>query len=121
MLLARLILRTLFGMAGLWLAEKIVPGIDVKDTTSLLIAALLMGVVNAVVRPVLFFLTLPLTLLTLGLFLLVLNAAMLSLTAWLVKGFTVDGFWPAIFGALVVGLVSWVSQMVIGPRPEVRE
>ena len=118
MLLVRLVLRTLFGMAGLWLAQRFVPGIHFADTQSLVIAALLLGVVNAIVRPIVFFFTLPLTLVTLGLFLLVVNAAMLALTAWLMDGFTVAGFWPAIFGALVVGVVSWFGHMLIGPNEE---
>lgn len=118
MLLARLLLRTLFGMAGLWLAQKFVPGMDFKDGQSLVIAALLLGVVNAIVRPVVFFFTLPLTLVTLGLFLLVVNAGMLALTAYLMDGFTVSGFWPALWGALVVGVVSWFGHMLIGPHEE---
>lgn len=118
MLLARLLLRTLFGMAGLWLAQKFVPGIHFADSQSLVIAALLLGVVNAVVRPIVFFFTLPLTLVTLGLFLLVVNAGMLALTAYLMDGFTVAGFWPALWGALVVGIVSWFGHMLIGPHEE---
>ncbi len=118
MLLVRLVLRTLFGMAGLWLAQKFVPGVHFADTQSLVIAALLLGVVNAIVRPIVFFFTLPLTLVTLGLFLLVVNAGMLALTAWLMDGFTVAGFWPAIFGALVVGVTSWFGHMLIGPNEE---
>ncbi len=118
MLLVRLLLRTLVGMAGLWLAQKFVDGIDFTDTRSLVIAALLLGVVNAIVRPIVFFFTLPLTFVTLGLFLLVVNAAMLALTAWLMDGFTVAGFWPALFGAIVVGVVSWFGHMLIGPHEE---
>lgn len=118
MLLIRLFLRTLVGMAGLWLAQRFVPGIDFADTQSLVIAALLLGMVNAIVRPVVFFFTLPLTLVTLGLFLLVVNAAMIGLTAWLMDGFTVAGFWPALFGGVIVGVVSWLGQMLIGPREE---
>jgi putative membrane protein len=118
MLLVRLALRTLVGMAGLWLAQKFVAGVHFADTQSLVIAALLLGVVNAIVRPVVFFFTLPLTLVTLGLFLLVVNAGMIGLTAWLMDGFTVAGFWPALFAALVVGVTSWFGHMLIGPREE---
>jgi putative membrane protein len=114
MLLVRLALRTLVGMAGLWLAQKFVAGVHFADTQSLVIAALLLGVVNAIVRPVVFFFTLPLTLVTLGLFLLVVNAGMIGLTAWLMDGFTVAGFWPALFAALVVGVTSWFGHMLIG-------
>lgn len=118
MLLVRLVLRTLFGMAGLWLAQKFVPGIHFDSTQDLVIAALLLGVVNAVVRPIVFFFTLPITLVTLGLFLLVVNAGMIGLTAWLMGGFTVAGFWPALFASLVVGVTSWFGHMLIGPHEE---
>lgn len=82
----------------------------------LLGAALLLGIVNAVVRPVLILLTLPATLVTLGLFLLVINAAMLGLVAWMFDGFTISGFWAAVFGALVVSVTGWVASSFIGPR-----
>jgi putative membrane protein len=120
MLLIRLVLRTLVGMIGLWLAATFVPGVTIEDNATLLVAALIMGVVNAVVRPLVFVMTLPVTFLTLGLFLLVVNAAMFSLTAWFIDGFTVAGFWPAVFGAVVLGLVNWIGQTVIGPRDEAR-
>jgi len=121
MLLIRLILRTLVGMAGLWLADRFVNGVNITGNETLLIAAVIMGVVNAVVRPVVFVLTLPVTFLTLGLFLLVVNAAMFALTAWLLEGFSVDGLWPALLGALVMGVVNWIGHMVIGPHEEKRE
>ncbi|MDO9222114.1 MAG: phage holin family protein [Caulobacter sp.] len=114
----RLILRTLVGMLGLWLAQKFVPGVHFADDTSLLIAALGLGVVNAIVRPVVLLLTLPLTLLTLGLFLLVINAGMFALTARLLDGFTVAGFWPAVLGSLMVSAVGWIGHMIIGPRDD---
>jgi len=116
MLLIRLILRTLVGMLGLWLAQKFVPGVTFADDTSLIIAALVLGVVNAIVRPVVLLLTLPLTFITLGLFLLVINAGMFALTARLLDGFTVAGFWPALWGSLVVSVVSWIGHMIIGPK-----
>jgi len=118
MLLIRLILRTLVGMAGLWLADRFISGVNITSNETLLIAALIMGVVNAVVRPVVFWMTLPVTFLTLGLFLLVVNAAMFGLTAWFQDGFSVDGLWPAVLGAVVLGVVNWIGQMVIGPREE---
>ncbi len=118
MLIVRLILRTLVGMAGLWLADRFINGVNITGNETLLIAALIMGVVNAVVRPVVFVLTLPVTFLTLGLFLLVVNAAMFGLTAWFLEGFSVDGLWPAVLGSIVMGVVNWIGQMVIGPRDE---
>ncbi len=118
MLIIRLILRTLVGMAGLWLADRFINGVNINSNETLLIAALIMGVVNAVVRPVVFWMTLPVTFLTLGLFLLVVNAAMFGLTAWFLEGFSVDGLWAAVLGAIVMGIVNWIGQMVIGPREE---
>jgi putative membrane protein len=105
---------------GLWLASQIVPGVEFRSTESLIAAALLLGIVNAFVRPVLIILTLPITLLTLGLFLLVINGLMIELVAWFLKGFVVAGFWPAFFAAIVVGLTSWVMSGWIGGPPKGR-
>ena len=99
---------------SLWVAQAIVPGIRIQGASTLWIAALLLGFVNAVVRPALVFFTLPLTVLTLGLFLLVVNAAMLGLVAAMLDRFTISGFWSALLGAIVVGLVSWVVSSTIG-------
>jgi putative membrane protein len=82
---------------------------------TLALAAFLLGLANAVVRPLLVILTLPITLLTLGLFLLVVNAAMLALVAALLDEFTIAGFWPALFGSCVVSVVSWLASGWIGP------
>ncbi|SDC71741.1 phage holin family protein [Belnapia rosea] len=101
---------------ALWAATQLVAGISVRSFGSLLLAALIFGLVNAVVRPVLVLLSLPLTILTLGLFLLVINAAMLGLTAALLPGFRVEGFWPAVLGSVVVSLVSWAAARIFtGP------
>jgi putative membrane protein len=108
------IIRVLIVAAGLWVASKLVPGITIADGWTLLWAALVLGIVNAVVRPVVVVLTLPLTILTLGLFLLVINAAMLSLVAWMLDGMTVDGFWSAFFGAIVVSITGWIAAGFIG-------
>lgn len=110
------LLRLLISALGLWLAASIVPGVYVAGVGTLLIAALLLGVVNAIVRPVLVILTLPITILTLGLFLFVVNAAMLGLVALLLPGFTITGFWPAVGASIVVSLVSWAASWFIGPR-----
>jgi putative membrane protein len=112
-MLAGLILRFLCGVAGLWVAARVVHGISYDRTESLLAAALILGLCNAVVRPVLVVLTLPLTILTLGLFLLVVNAAMLGLTAVLLRGFHVHGFWAALWGALIVSIAGWIGSVVI--------
>jgi putative membrane protein len=100
---------------GLWLASKM--GLVAFNSTGTLVAAaLVLGVVNAFVRPVIVILTLPITLLTLGLFLLVINALMIMLVGWLVPGFLVAGFWSAVFAAIVVSLTSWIMSGWIGPR-----
>ncbi|MGH6925437.1 MAG: phage holin family protein [Propylenella sp.] len=113
------IIRVLIVAAGLWVASKLIPGVRIDDGWSLLLAALVLGVINAIVRPVVILLTLPLTILTLGLFLLVINAAMLSLTAWLLDGMTVEGFWAAFFGSIVVSIVGWIATWFIGDRGRV--
>lgn len=111
-----LLARLLIVAGALWLASVWVPGIEIKGVWTLLGAALLLGLVNAIVRPLLVLLTLPFTLITLGLFLLVINAAMLGLVAWAFDDFSIAGFWPALFGALVVSLVGWFASWLIGPR-----
>ena len=103
-----LILRLLIGMLSLGLAARIIPGIYVDGWVTLLFAALLLSVVNTVVKPIFVLLTFPVTVLTLGLFLLVVNAAMLGLVAWLLPGFAIAGFLPALLGWLVVAFVGWV-------------
>jgi len=100
---------------GLWLASKIVPGVTIHSPGDLIAAALLLGIVNAFVRPILVILTFPITLLTLGLFLLVINGLMIELVAYFLKGFTVTGFWPAVFASIVVSLTSWVMSGWVGP------
>ncbi|HEX6858887.1 MAG TPA: phage holin family protein [Caulobacteraceae bacterium] len=107
------IIKVIIAAVALWIASAIVPGIDYGHWTTLLIAGLLLGLVNAFVRPVVTLLTLPLTLLTLGLFLLVVNAAMIGIVGWLLKDFTVSGFWPAVFAAVVTGAVSWIGQALL--------
>ncbi len=112
--MAKFIVRAIFAALGLWLAAKIVPGVRVDDTGSLILAAVLLGVVNAFVRPVVFVLTLPITLLTLGLFLLVVNAAMIGLVALVLAGFHVDGLLAGVLAAVITGVTSWIGGMVMG-------
>lgn len=109
------IVRTLITAVGLWLAALVLPGVTIVGSGTLLLAALLMGVVNGLVRPVVIFLTLPLTILTLGLFLLIVNAAMFGLVAALLSGFQVAGFFSALFGWLIVSLIGGVASLTIGP------
>ena len=108
------LLRVLIGAVSLWVASAIVPGVSITGVGTLLIAAILLGVVNGLVRPLVVLLTLPITLLTLGLFLLVVNAAMFGLVASFLDGFRVTGFFPALFGAIVVSITSWLASSFIG-------
>lgn len=104
------IVRFLMVAFALWLAAQIVPGIEVRSTTSVLAAALILGLLNAIVRPIVILLTLPLTILTLGLFLFVINAAMLWGTSLFLHGFVVRGFFAAILGSIVVSVISWLGD-----------
>jgi putative membrane protein len=108
-----ILIRWALSALALVLTTKIVPGISVKDYGTLFIAALVLGLVNAIVRPILIFFTLPLTFLTLGLFLLVVNAITFGLAAYFVPGFSVSGFWSALFGSIVMSLLSSVLSMFI--------
>jgi len=110
------LLRLAISAIGLWVATEIVPGVQIDTPWTLAFAALWLGIVNALVRPVVLLLTLPITLVTLGLFILVVNAAMFALVASLLSGFHLSGFWAALFGALVVSVTSWLGSWFIGPR-----
>ena len=99
---------------GLWAAATIVPGVTIQDVGTLVLAALLLGVVNAVVRPVILILTLPLTLITLGLFIFVVNGISLALVAWMLPGFTLSGLGSAILGSIVVGITGWFASTFVG-------
>ena len=112
------LLRVLLGLVVVALAflvtTRIVPGIQVHGGVSgYVIVAVVFGLVNGILGPVLRLLTLPLSILTLGLFMLVLNALLLGLCAWLVPALTIDGFWSAFIGAILIGLVSWVLNHVL--------
>ena len=99
---------------GLWAAETIVPGVRIDGWGNLVVAALLLGIVNAVIRPIILILTLPLTVLTLGLFILVVNGFSLALVAWLMPGFSLAGLGAAILASIVVGLTSWLASAFVG-------
>jgi putative membrane protein len=108
------LLRAAISALGLWVASQLLDGLHFTTPSQLLLAAVLLGVVNAFVRPLAFILTLPITVVTLGLFLLVLNAGMVALVAWMVPGFTISSFWTAVAAAIIVGLVSWAASGLIG-------
>ncbi len=111
--------RLLVTSVGLLIASKLVSEIEFTGVHPLFFAALVLGGVNAVVRPVVVFLTVPFTLITLGFFLLVVNAAMLALTALLVPGFSLAGFWPALLGSIIVSFTGMLASWYIGPRGRV--
>ena len=111
--MAKFLLRAVIGALGLWLADLLLRGVRIDGVGTLVIAALLLGLVNAFIRPVVTILTLPLTLVTLGLFLLVVNAMMIGLVAVLLGGFHVNGLFAGIGAAIITGLVSWAGQAVV--------
>jgi len=111
-----LFVRLIITIFGLWLASSLLPGVDIQGTGTFVLAALLLGLVNAVVRPLVVLLTLPLTLVTLGLFLLVVNAAMFALVAKFLDGFHVAGFWSALLGWLIVSFTGTIASWYVGPR-----
>lgn len=113
------VFRGVIAALGLWIATRWVSGIYIDSPSTLVLAGLLLGVVNAVVRPVAVILTLPFTILTLGLFLLVVNAAMLGIVALLLPGFHISGFWAAFFAALIVSLTGWLGSLLIGSHARV--
>jgi len=108
--------------AMIYLAAQVVPGITLRGEPlwPALLAGLVLALINAVVRPVLKILTLPLTLLTLGLFLFVLNAFCLWLTSAIAPGFDIAGFWPAFWGALLISVVSWALTAFVSDSGRVR-
>ena len=111
-----IIVRTLIIAAGIGVAAWLIPGIRIDGTGTLILAAIILGIVNAIVRPLIILLTLPITILTLGLFLVVINAALFALVASLLDGFVVEGPLPALLGWLVLVFVSWVAGSIIGPN-----
>ena len=110
------LVRGIITALGLWIASALLPGVHSTGVLSILGAGLLLGLVNAIVRPVIVILTLPITIVTLGLFLLVINAMMVGLVSRLMNGFAVDGFLWAAVTAIVVSIVSWSANVFIGSR-----
>ena len=117
--MAGFVLRLLISSLGLWIAAALVSGMEIRGVAPLLAAAFLLGLVNALVRPIVVLLTFPFTIVTLGLFLLVVNAAMLAFVAAMLEGFVLRGFRPALFGSIVVSLTGWVSSWYVGPSGRV--
>ncbi len=110
----RILLSWILNALALWIVTLLIPAVRYDSIVALVIAAAVLGIVNAIVRPVLFWLTLPLTIVTLGLFLIVLNALMIELTAFLVPGFSVEGFGWALAAAVLLALISLVTNRIGG-------
>jgi putative membrane protein len=108
-----ILFKWLVNALALYLATLWVKGIEVSGSGSLLLAAALLGILNALIRPLLIILTLPITILSLGLFALVINGLMLWLVAFFIKGFVIQGFWAAFWGALLISMVSWIINWLI--------
>lgn len=115
-----LILRWILNAAALMVVPSVVSSIHVANYSTALVAALGLGLVNALVRPLLILLTLPITLLTLGIFALVINALLFWAVAGLVGGFVVPDFWAALWGAIVYGVLTWLVNMALGSKPQRR-
>src|SRR5262245_2313888 len=109
----RFLVRLVVNAAAVFLAANLVPGIAVSGFGVALLAGLILGFVNAIIKPILFVLTLPFTIVTLGLFIFVVNAICLALVAWLVPGLTINGFWSAFLGAIVISAVSWALHAIV--------
>jgi putative membrane protein len=110
------LLRALISAVGLWIASDVVRGVYIDTPTTLVLGGILLGVVNAIVRPIAFILTLPITILTLGLFLLVLNAAMVGLVAWILPGFHIASFSAALLTWIIVWITGWLGSALVGRR-----
>jgi putative membrane protein len=115
--MVQLIIRIVINAVALWVADYLIPGLSVSESISgLLIAAIVFGLVNAFIKPLIQILSCPLTILTLGLFTLVINALMLMLTGWLTGGISTDGFGAALLGAIVISIVSTVLSWFLVER-----
>lgn len=113
----KLLIKLLINAAAIWVAAEIVPGmeLDTGQPVSVLLVALVFGIVNVVLKPLLKLLGLPFIIVTLGLFLLVINAALLGVTAALTEALTISGFWAAVFGGVCVSVVSWFLDLFLAP------
>jgi putative membrane protein len=113
------LIRLCLNALALLIVSTVIPGIEVRGVLPALAAACFLGLVNAVLRPVIVILTLPLTIMTLGLFIFVINASLLKLVSLIIKGFEVHGFWSAVFGAILLSLVSGLLNFFINEQGRV--
>ena len=114
-----LVIRWILTAVALWLTSLIVKGIQVESVWALFVAAVVLGIFNALLRPLVLLLTLPINLVTLGLFTFVINGAMLKLTSEVVRGFSVTGFWSAVFGAFLLSIISFALNLFISDTGQV--
>jgi len=112
--MTRFVIQALAAALGFWLSSKLISGVYVTSVESLIAAGFILGILNALVRPILILLTIPLTLLTLGLFLLVVNGLTVWMAVSFINGVDVDGLWPAILTALVITATSWTARVLSG-------
>jgi len=113
------LIRLCLNAIALLIVSTVIPGIEVRGVLPALSAAFFLGLVNAVVRPIILILTLPLTIVTLGLFIPLINAFLLKLVSLMIQGFEVHGFWSAVFGALLLSIVSGLLSLFINDRGRV--
>ncbi len=109
----RILLKWLINALALLITAYVVKGIQVTGVSALFLAAALLGILNALIRPILIILTLPINIITLGLFTFIINAAMLWFVSLIIKGFVIQGFWPAVVGALIISLISWFFNWLL--------
>ena len=114
------LVRLIVNAIAFYLIAMYVPGFHVANFAAAIIAALIFGIVNAIVRPIVLLITLPFTIITLGLFVLIVNALMFWLTSWLAPGVRVDGFGPAFIGAMIMMIVSFVTSQIFKSQAETR-
>jgi putative membrane protein len=113
------LIRLCLNALALLIVSTVIPGIEVRGVLPALSAAFFLGLVNAVVRPIILILTLPLTIVTLGLFIPVINAFLLKLVSLMIQGFEVHGFWSAVFGALLLSIVSGLLSLFVNDQGRV--
>src|ERR671932_981788 len=109
----RLVVAWAINAAALWVADALFDGVRIHGWAAFLIGAAVLGVANAVLKPVLALLTLPLIILTLGIFLLVINIAMVALAEWIAPNFSIDGFWTYVGTVIVIWLVNWIAHRLV--------
>jgi putative membrane protein len=110
----RLVIAWAINLAALWVADAIWDGVHIQGWTAYLIGSAVLGIANAVIKPLLTILTLPLILVTLGLFYLLINIAMVALAEWIAPNFSIDGFWAYVGTVVVVWAVNWIGGQVVG-------